>query len=170
MNTTSHISPVDAAAMHHICKSDRVQICQTIRDEPRVSKDCASALAGATGTADEWKDWSYNPIRGGSYLVTFDRPIQHWSDRALLVAAFWVPARFVLAYTPAAPFKHYNGKPEPYMDDGCLYVNLDEGDIIAPGDYIRDGAQGWNLATDGFGAPVPNPCFSSHRQYRRRAI
>ena len=59
--------------------------------------------------------------------------------------------------------------PMPYTGhDGCLYFDLDEGDIIMPGDFTWD--NGWALATDGFGAPVPNSASPLHRQYRRRAI
>ena len=68
------------------------------------------------------------------------------------------------------PFKHYKDKPGPYLGhDGRFYVDLGQGDIIAPGDYLWDGARGWSLATDGFGAPVTNSLPPLHRYYRRRA-
>ncbi len=144
----------------------KVQTCAAI-EHPTINRECAAAISNRRGVVECVKEIVYNTLRH-SALVRFDEPIPHWDGSGVLIHAFWIPVQFIHE-VDGSPFKNYNGPQRPFVGhDGNMYICLDEGDIIQPGDYILDDKDGWVLARNCFGEKAPNPCFTSHRQYRRR--
>jgi hypothetical protein len=143
----------------------KVQTCANI-EHATITKGCAAAISSRRGTVECVKVIPYNTLKE-SALVRFDEPIPHWDGSQTVIESFWIPTQFI-AEVNSSPFKNYNGPQRPFVGhDGRMYICLDEGDIIEPGDYILDDNKGWILASNCFGEKAPNPCFTSHRQYRR---
>ena len=155
-----------------LIQNDKVAVGSDIEQDPRITREYSKALSGKKGIVVTEQHVASHALNGSSVLIKFDEPFPDPYGYRLIVESFWVPRQYVYQCQEEkkdSPFKNYNGPQKPFVGhDGQMHISLDEGDIIERGDYILDDSLGWILAKNCFGDKAPNPCFTSHRQYRRR--